>query len=207
VTPPLPVGGGEATHSQRLAAEDAVAARAAELELTRAAAGKWQTGLTALLAVVTGLSFTSISDQVRGLDQAWPMVATFGLFTAYAAAIGALLLAMRASGGIPRLVSTGTSTDGSHLSATAAAKHLKWAIWLTLTALAVFAVTVLVLWFAPRPAEKKLAELRTSTARICGRVEIIDGGHLLVTDVNDAVHVIGLSNITSWSRVAACPRG
>lgn len=205
MTPRLPVGGGEATHAQRLAAEEAVAARAAELELTRAAAGKWQAGLTALLAVVTGLSFTSISDQVRGLDKAWSAVAAVVLIAAYTAAVGALLVAMRASGGIPRLASTSTFTDESHLSATAAAEHLRLAIWLTLTALGLFAVTVMILWFAPRPATKQFAELRTPTSQLCGRTEIIDGAQVLVTDVKDAVHVIRLSDITSWSRVAACP--
>lgn len=202
----LPVSGGSASTAQLRDAEAVLAARQGELEATRAVAEKWQAGLATLVAVVIGLSFTSLSDAVRGMAGPFDVIVALVLLVAFGAAVTSLLLALRASGGFPKLVVTSTSQSqdrAAHLEAVRATQLLRWAVILTLVVLLLFAVVVGMLWFAPEP-EGPSAEIRTSTDKACGGAEV-SGDHVIVTAADKTVHVLALSDIKSWSSVGKCP--
>lgn len=201
----LPVSGGDATIDDLQEAEATIAARAAELELTRAAASKWQTGLTALLAIVTGLSFTSISDQMRALKSPGSWLAALALLVTFIAAVASLLQAMRAAGGLPRLVSTRALAGAAHRSAKASASSLRAAIWLTMLALLAFAVSVGILWFSPLRDTEQRSTVITSKGSWCGTIEPMKDSTLVLTQQNGQVHVIDVRDIVTWSNVDSCP--
>lgn len=203
----LPVSGGAASRAQLRDAEAVLAARQGELEATRAVAGKWQAGLATLLAVVTGLSFTSLSEAVRGLSGPYNVIVAVLLLVAFGVAVTSLLLALRASGGFPTLVGTsGQSQDrAAHVEAVGAVWLLRWAVKLTLVVLVLFAVVVGMLWFAPQAKSAgSSAEVKTSKETVCGEAEV-SGDHVVVTADDKNVYVFALSDVTSWSNVNKCP--
>lgn len=205
MTGQLPVSGSDASFDDLRQAESIIEARASELELTRAAAGKWQTGLAALLAIVTGLSFTSISDQIRALASPGSAIAAAALAVTFVTAVAALFLALRAAGGLPRLVGTASFDDAAHRSAKSSANSLRAAIWLSILALLVFMASVGILWFWPQAVKDQLSTVVTSSDSWCGTTDPIADSTLLLSEPGGQVHIIDLGAIVSWSHVDYCP--
>lgn len=205
MTGKLPLSGGGASIDELRQAESIIEARASELDLTRAAAGKWQTGLAALLAIVTGLSFTSISDQIRKLESPGSVIAAVALAVTFVVAVTALFLALRAAGGLPHLVGTSTLDGAAHRSAKSSANSLRAAIWLSILALMVFAVSVGILWFWPQAQKDQLSMVVTGSDSWCGTTDPIEGSTLVITEPGGEVHVVDVDEIVSWSHVDSCP--
>ena len=129
-------------------------AKANTLPRVREAAGKWQAGLAALLAVVSGLSIASLGDDIRELKTNPARWAAGLVAVSLALAVAATLRALRASGGMPRLVKATDFLAGDidHDDAAKAASDLQWAIRLTLVAIATYGAAVAVTWFGDRDA-------------------------------------------------------
>lgn len=205
MTGQLPLSGGDASLDDLRQAESIIEARAGELELTRAAAGKWQTGLAALLAIVTGLSFTSISDQIRSLESPGSVIAAVALAATFVTAVAALFLALRAAGGVPRLVGTASFDGAAHRSAKSSANSLRAAIWLSILALLVFVLSVGILWFWPHAVHAQLSTVVTDSDSWCGTTDPIEESRLVISEPGGQVHVVDLVEIVSWSHVDTCP--
>lgn len=205
MTGKFPLGGGDASVDELRQAESIIEARAGELELTRSAAGKWQAGLAALLAIVTGVSFTSISDQIRNLESPGSIVAASTLAATFVTAATALFLALRAAGGLPSLVGTAALDGAAHRSAKSSANSLKAAIWLSMVTLLVFMASVGILWFWPQAAKDQLSMVTVGSESWCGTTDPIVGSTLVIIEPGGKVHVVDLGRIVSWSHVDRCP--
>lgn len=178
----LPAGGGAATPNDLERAKQARADRVSELERVRTAASKWQAGLAGLLALSTGLTVPSLGDTIRALTPGFGIGLAAAAIVALIFGIAATIVALRASGGIPRLV--GTMTIGSHPDAEAAARDLRRAINLTMAALVVAGIACGLTWFAPRSeAAKSYATVTAGATKTCGEIDATSvPGRLLIND-------------------------
>jgi len=198
------VGGGAGTPAGRALAKIVLESREQESSLVQAAAGKWQAGLAGQLAVVTSTISLGLGKELWQLNR-WVGYAVGALLiVALALALVALLVALRSSGGLPRLVRPQTLGGLGHRDAMTAARLLRVAVGFSIASLSVFVVALGLAWFGPREAKDSYAIISTGTAEICGKVEI---GPTFVTVTTDEEHVypIELGSIVSWIQVGKCP--
>lgn len=201
----LPTSGGAATPDELEKAKQARADRASELERVRNAAGKWQAGLAGLFALSTGLTVPSLGDTIQALTWWSGIGLAVAVVIAFILGVVATIIALRASGGIPRLV--GTMTISSHPDAEAAARDLRRAINFTVAALAAAGIACGLTWFAPRIADtKSYADITAGATTACGEVDATSApGRLLITDKDRTVHIVEVDAVTSWIIVDRCP--
>lgn len=199
-----PETGRAATPAELSATKAAVAARENGLATVRASAAKWQAGLGALVGVVTGSVGLGVRDTLRAMDEAWAIGLAVLLTAAFIAAFVATLLALRASGGLPRLVKTVTGReDDDHMTAKSAARFLKAAIWVTSGAVLALLGALWMSWFAPAAAEP-VAVVEALSRKACGTTNIV-GEYLIMTASDGSVQVFDLSEVTKWEKLSRCP--
>jgi hypothetical protein len=202
----FPVSGGQASPSDLAEAQQTLTDRTEELAVVRAAAGKWQLGLAGLLAIVTGVSGATLGETIRALQQPFGVLVAIGVVAAFGVAVAAIMAALQASGGVPKL--KGTPTVGAaHQDAVAAATDLRRAIRLSLVALIVFGLVAATTWFAPHTTDLPvLAQIKTDGRTVCGE---LDGktvpGTLLISTSAGSVEIVDLGSMRSWSVVKRCP--
>ena len=157
-----------------------------------------------MVGVVTGAVGIGVRETLRAIQPGYAIVLAVMLTVAFLLACTAVLMALRASGGMPRLVKTlDVRSDEDHVSAVAAAWSLKAAIWATGGALLALLASLWISWFAPARAEL-VAVVGTAAETVCGTVELADDR--LVVSANDGtVRVVDLSEVTRWERADRCP--
>ena len=204
MTKQRPVSGRAGTPAALADAKAAGLARQQELEAVRASAGKWQGGLAGLLALVTGVTGFGLRDELRALDTGYAVAVGVLLSLALGCALAALLLALHASGGMPRLIKTKSAPpDLAHRDATTAAARLRAAIVLAIASLVVFTVANWVHGAAPKPPIDS-ATVTSSTTTACGTTEIA-GDYVLVTTKDGRVVPLPLNSVQTWVTTNRCP--
>ncbi len=165
------------TAASRRRAEELRALDRSQLSLVRATAEKWRNGLAALVALITTVGVVKGSGTVEDLAQPAKIAVGVLMLLALLAAAAGTLLAMSASFGLPtRRPLTGAVDELDLLrdrQALDAAHGLRWAIALTLVALALLAGAVGVDFYGP-PADKPKQNLRVTspaTGEVCGTVQ------------------------------------
>lgn len=181
--------------------------RSEALTVARASAAKWQGGLAGLLALVTGLSVTSFGTEIRALTEPAGVVTAAFVAVSVSTAVAALLVALSASGGMPKVVRAGEDVDaGEFLAAVSVRKRLLASIWLTCASLLAFAAAVGITWFGPRdPTGTVTVVTPTSGAAVCGSITAVLDDTLYVTDADGRPVTIPLDQVGTIVTDDACP--
>lgn len=199
-----PASGGAGTPGALANAKAVGLARQQELDAVRSSAAKWQGGLAGLLALVTGAIGFGLRDELRALDATYAVAVGVLLSLSLLGALVALLLALHASGGMPRLVTTKSAPpDLAHRDAKTAAARLRTAIFLAIGSLVVFTVANWVHGVAPKPPIDP-ATVTSSTTTACGTTEIA-GDYVLVTTKDGRVVPLPLNSVQTWVTTNRCP--
>lgn len=201
--PQRPTSGGAASQSELDFAKKLLAAREAGLDSVRASAAKWHAGLSGLLGGVIAAVGIGLRTTLAEIELGWAVAIAVILTAAFILAFIGLYFALRAAGGVPKLIKTTDwrDTDG-HLAASAAIGQLRIARWLTAIAIAAFLLAMAGTWFAPPRLD--YASVDTGAEHVCGSAEV-SGDSLFVTDAANIVHVVKIEDITTWQKVKSCP--
>ncbi|HPZ51179.1 MAG TPA: hypothetical protein PLA44_15105 [Propionibacteriaceae bacterium] len=204
MTKQRPVSGRAGTPAALADTKAAGLARQQELDAVRASAGKWQGGLAGLLVLVTSATGFGLRDDLSALDSGYAVAVGALLSLSIGGALVALLLALHASGGVPRLIKAKSAPpDLAHRDATTAAARLRAAIVLAIGSLVVFTVANWVHGAAPKPRVDS-ATVTSSTTTACGTTEIA-GDYVLVTSKDGRVVPLPLSSVQTWVTTTSCP--
>jgi len=173
---PVVEPGPPGTAASRRRAEELRALDRSQLALVRATAEKWRNGLAALLALITAVGVVKGKGTVEDLAQPAKIAVGILMLLALITAAAGTLLAMKAAFGLParrRLTGAADELDVLRDRQVLDAAHgLRWAIALTLVALALLAGAVGVNFYGP-PADKPKQNLRVTTdsaGDVCGTV-------------------------------------
>lgn len=204
MTKQRPASGRAGTPAALADAKAAGLTRQQELDSVRASAAKWQVGLAGLLALVTGATGFGLRTDLRALDSICAVAVGVLLSLSLGCALAALLLALHASGGMPRLIKTKSAPpDLAHRDAKTAAARLRAAIFLAIASLVVFTAANWVHGVAPEPLIDT-ATVTSTTTTACGTTEIA-GDFVLVTTQDGRVVPLPLSSVQTWVRTTRCP--
>lgn len=200
--------GGPATPADLDASKATLAASAAELDLVRAAASKWQVGLAGLLGVVTGSSVLGIGEKIAGLTSGLAVVAAVLLALSVLLAVTSVYWALKASGGTPKPYLTGTASGYSaHSQAKEAAEHLGHAISAAMMSLLLFGVVAAMTWFGPTASEAEPRLLIERVGEQFCSTDVLAIGSTVFVESGDEVAKITVDEITAIRAVDACPGG
>jgi hypothetical protein len=202
-----PVAGGGASSAEDAARARAVlAAAATELDSLRGSAAKWQAGLVALAGGITAFGLIKGRDDVAGLRSPWGVACGIVLAVALIASLAAGVLAMRAAFGLPRVISTAQwyPQSDAHRQAVSARGSLLAAIWLTVTSIALLAGAAGIIWYCPpQAAGAALSVTERTGVTVCGPVEAVTGGRILLATAGGVVSV-DLVDVAGMKPVRSC---
>jgi len=177
-----------------------------ELERVRRAAAAWQTGLAALLGVVTVVPVVKGRETIVGISPEAGILVGVLLGLALIAGTSGLCLALRAAHGLPATRRGGDAGRVARLqAASAAADDLRRAIAATVLTVAAIAAAVAVTWYAeavPPAFVEATARTRAGERVACGELRS-DGPLALETDAG--VVRIDPARLRALKLVGSCP--
>lgn len=195
---------------QDLAWEDA--AEKANLEALprlRGTAEKWAGSISALLGLFGVAAVVSGPDQFSDLKEPYATEVAVGILIAAALAVTATVLALLAAQGSPttlKLLTGERFRRWSESEFNVGRRRLAVSRWLTLTALAVLAVSIALAWFGPmkETASSPNVLVISPQGAACGRVDISKPETLTITGSRGSA-VIPIRGIRHVVPVANCP--
>jgi hypothetical protein len=201
-------GGGAASAEDAARARAVLAASATELDSLRGSAAKWQAGLVALAGGITAFGLIKGRADVAGLRSPWGVACGVVLAVALIASLAAGVLAMKAAFGLPRVISTAQwyPQSDAHRQAVSARGSLLAAIWLTVTSIVLLAGAAGIIWYGPLPAGAALAVTERSGVTVCGPVDAVTGGRILLATAGGVVSV-ELTDVAGMKPVRSCGGG
>lgn len=199
--------GPPATHDALLAAQERDRLLRTELSRVRAAATAWRNALAGLLTALIGFSLIKGRSDIGQLTKPWAVaVGSLLLVALICGAIGALSL-VRAANGKPSVAPMDKLLSrrvADHIEALGAARALRRGIVLTMVCAALLVGAVAATWYGPG-AKRPVLQVTTATVgTICGTVNRVDRGTLLLkTDAGEVV--VSLAEALSLQPLTACP--
>lgn len=202
-------GGGAASAEDAARARAVLAAAASEVDSLRASAAKWQAGLVALAGGITAFGLIKGRDDVAGLQPSWGAACGIVLAVALVASLAAGMLAMKAAFGLPRVISTAQwyPQSDAHREAVSARQSLLAAIWLTVASIVLLAGGAGIIWYGPQqPAGASLSVTERSGVTLCGPVDAVTGGRILLATAGGVVS-LDLADVAGMKPVRSCGGG
>lgn len=179
-----------------------------QLDVARAQAETWRTGLTALTALLTAILVLKGRDNVSALTLPFQVSVVALLGAALGLLVTATLLVTRALAGPPGeeiLLSGEALEDWSAGEVRTISTALRWAPWLAAAGVVFVALAVGITWLAPaQDTTTPLVQVTTPTAQPCG--ELIGATqHQLVLRTSTGTALLPLSAVVTITPVTSCP--
>jgi hypothetical protein len=155
----------------------------------RSSAERWSGGLVAILTLATGALILQGPDAARLLGPEWRMALTVLYVASLVMGFLGVLLALRASAGMPRRMTYesfacdhGSRRAYATARAASSAHALRRAPWLVVGSLVALVLAQLVNWWAPvaDSDEAPLLDVSTPAVSVCGRLISVKQDVLLV---------------------------
>ena len=178
--------------------------RSTELDRVREAAKNWRTGLAGLLALITTVTVVKGKATLGDLDSNWQIIEAGLMLAALVAAGYGAYRSLRASFGMPRLVSTrNANQDRFEFQGTKRAiSDLRWAIGLTYATLGFLAIAVGVSWFAPAAATN--VRVTTASTQVCGVLIGMDQNIVTVRTSPGVAQRVSFQTVRTLEVVQSC---
>lgn len=179
-----------------------------QLDVARAQAETWRTGLTALTALLTAVFVLKGRDNVSALTLPFQISVVALLGAALGLLVAATLLVTRALAGPPGeeiLLSGEALEDWSAGEVRTISTALRWAPWLAAAGVVFVALAVGITWLAPaQDTTTPLVQVTTPTAQPCG--ELVGAAqHELVLRTATATTLLPLATVVTITPVTSCP--
>jgi hypothetical protein len=171
------------TAASRALAEEHQRLRVQELDLIREQAGKWRTGLAALLGLIGGIAVIRGSSLTADFPVGSRLAATAGMLAVLLFATVGAFLGMRAAYGLPRRRTLEADVEGlldyDRGRARRAVRDLRLTIAASFLAVAALGLTAAITWLAGPSAPATIRVTTGTGAIVCGKLKA--SGHSTVT--------------------------